>query len=171
MLFAAVVQLSATAQNIFPTSGNVGIGTTSPQKLLHVNGFGAFGRNVTSANSTRALNLADVDAVMRILRVHSSFAPAVELISRTTADGANVAYWDMYAQPSDRSFRIRDRFGSGLLDRLTISSTGNVGIGTTTPSQKLHVVGNGNFTGDLYLSQKLFLQSGLFLHNRGLNNT
>jgi hypothetical protein len=130
---------SLAAQNTFPASGSVGIGTTSPLKLLHVKGAGAFGSHVTAANATRALNLADVNAVMRILRVHASNAPAVELISRMSADGPNVAYWDLYVQPSDKSFRIRDRIGSGL-DRLTISNDGNVGIGTITPHYPFHVV-------------------------------
>lgn len=128
------------------TSGNVGIGTTNPLTKLHVNGLGSFGANVTSANATRALNLVDANAVMRILRVHPTYAPAVELISRTSSDGLNVAYWDCYAEPSDASFRIRDRqSGSTTLNRLTILHTnGNVGIGTTTPSTHLHVTGLGD---------------------------
>lgn len=116
-------------------NGKIGVNTTTPATSFHVNGFGAFGNRVTSSNATRALNLADDNAVIRVLRVHATSAPAIELISRTSADGANVAYWDLYAQPSDASFRIRDRQAGTLLDRLTISHTyGNVGIGTTSPT-------------------------------------
>lgn len=122
------------------TDGKIGVGTTAPLTLLHVKGFGAFGNQITSTNATRILNLADNKAVLRILRVDASDAPAVELISRTSADGNNVAYWDMYAQPSDASFRIRDRRIGGLLDRFTITSGGNVGIGTTSPGTRLQAV-------------------------------
>jgi hypothetical protein len=120
---------------------------------IYENGRVGVGSRVTNLNATRVLNLADENAVMRILRVHSSFAPAVELISRTSADGANVAYWDFYAEPSDKSFRIRDRVmgGSGL-DRVTVSNIGNVGIGTTTPTYKLQVGGNANISNGLLVS-------------------
>jgi len=124
------------------SSGLIGIGTTSPVTKFHVNGISSFGANVTGANATRVVNLVDGNAVMRILRVHATAAPAVELLSRTTSDGSNVAYWDAYAEPSDASFRIRDRKTS-LLDRLTINSNGYVGIGTTTPSYKLHSEASG----------------------------
>lgn len=124
-------------------AGNVGIGTTNPLTKLHVNGFTSFGANVTSANATRVLNLVDANAVMRILRVHATNAPAVELISRTSADGPNIAYWDLYTQPTDASFRIRDR-QSTPVDRLTILHTnGFIGIGTNTPGYKLDVEAPG----------------------------
>lgn len=149
--------LPGISQNTFPSTGNVGIGTTSPLTDLHVQGQGAFGDAVTSANSTRAFNLASSDAVVRILRVHATSAPAVELISRTSADGSNVAYWDMYAQPSDASFRIRDRQGGGSgIDMLTVShTTGNVGIGTTdTKGYKLAVAGSAGIVAEKVVVKK-----------------
>ena len=124
-------------------SGNWGVGTATPLVKFHVNGFGAFGNRVTSANATRALNLVDDNAVMRVLRVSTVNSPAVEIISRATADGPNLAYWDLSAKPDDKSFRIRDRVGGGSgLDRLTVSASGNVGIGTTAPTTKLEVFRN-----------------------------
>lgn len=112
---------------------NIGIGTSDPKTFLHVQGKGSFGDAITTGNATRALNLASKDAVMRIVRVDSVNAPAVELLSRKSADGENLAYWDFYAEPTDASFRIRDRKGGGSgINRLTIANTtGNVGIGTT----------------------------------------
>lgn len=118
-------------------------------------GQSGFGANVTTANATRVLNLVDGNAVMRILRVHPTNAPAIELLSRTSSDGANVAYWDAYAEPTDASFRIRDRVTGVNLDRFTINGSGNVGIGTTSPTRKLHVAGTGYFSGNTTIDGSL----------------
>jgi len=120
---------------------------------IYDNGRVGIGSAITTNNTTRSLNLADAQAVMRILRIHASAAPAVELLSRTSADGPNVAYWDMYAEPSDASFRIRDRQTGVNLDRLTINHVnGYVGIGTTTPVQLLDIAGSTNIQGILNLN-------------------
>ncbi|WP_413998696.1 pyocin knob domain-containing S74 family peptidase [Flavobacterium sp. W1B] len=46
--------------------------------------------------------------------------------------------------------------GSGLLTRMTITETGNVGIGTNTPSAKLDVNGAGYFNGSVTASEGVF---------------
>lgn len=179
-LLLVSVALSTHAQNTSPywsLAGNSNAATTSklgttnliPLNLttnnltrlkIFENGRVGVGGRVTNSNSPRVLNLADDNAVMRILRVHNSYAPAVEFISRTSADGANVAYWDFYAEPSDKSFRIRDRVTGANLDRLTISNTGTVGIGTTAPVSKLDILGGNwdvtNTEGDLRIGDATY---------------
>jgi len=85
------------------SSGNVGIGTTSPSAKLHVNG----------------------DAKIGNLR----------LVSAGDAD---------YIQ-SDTNIRFSP-VGTSSGTRMTILSTGNVGIGTTSPSKKLDIAGDVKLT-------------------------
>ncbi len=126
--------------------GNVGIGTVSPVTLLHVNGRGAFGNTINSTKANRALNLVSTDAVMRIWRVTdaTAFSPGVELIwgnQPNQGDEGNF-WWDFYLDGLTGSFNIRDRsFGQGNETRMVIDTSGNVGIGTTNPDEKLHVAG------------------------------
>ncbi len=133
--------------DVYYDEGNVGIGTTEPTAMLHVNGNGSFGEGVTSGNSPRALNVVSSDAVVRVLRITPDIdtaAPGVELIHRTTADGADTDFWDI-AVNSD-GFNIRDR-SPGFNARVTVDNSGNVGIGTTSPGYKLEVNGTAGKPG------------------------
>ena len=57
--------------------------------------------------------------------------------------------------PSNNTFRIKDEDASA--DRMTIDSSGNVGIGTTSPSQKLDVDGHINVDGSIIGSHSSWL--------------
>lgn len=94
-------------------SGNVGIGTTSPSVPLHV-------RNDSTSN---------------LLRLQSATANSDPYLLIQN----DATYWTagVFGGDSDK-FKIRD--GSDTA-RLTIDTSGNVGIGTTSPAAKLDVAG------------------------------
>jgi hypothetical protein len=104
--------------------GNVGIGTTAPASGLHV--AGALGSNTTTYDSAAALKLSN------------------------TTDGSSWLLTAGIIGVLNGSFSIRP--GAASLPSLVISNTGNVGIGTTAPSSKLHVVGDASISGNISLS-------------------
>ncbi|GBD34406.1 hypothetical protein HRbin35_00123 [bacterium HR35] len=105
------------------TPYNVGIGTNSPSTKLHV-----------FSNTSAILFLEGYSG--------SSFRYSISSLS-------NTGKWSLFVDPSDfgntGAFMIasaNDAFNS-FNPRLAIShSSGNVGIGTTTPAYKLHVIGS-----------------------------
>ena len=111
--------------------GNVGIGTTSPSDILQVNqGSDAF-RGITIEGTSPALYLKDTQAT-NAYHIGSNGNYLYFLEDSNQSGGYNniMAFWD----PSNNF----------------IFSLGNVGIGTSNPSQKLHVAGNARVTGAYY---------------------
>jgi phage gpG-like protein len=107
---------AATAQNMFPASGNVGIGTTAPTGVLHVIGTGRTDVNFDAPlQNNLSLNFL----------------------------GSGVPKLSLYRQATTGDLVIDS---SNAADILHLTSMGNVGIGTATPLANLHVSGPGRTT-------------------------
>jgi hypothetical protein len=106
-------------------AGNVGIGTTSPTQLLHVNGQAQFGTATTRS----------------IVEIHGSTTASgyVRFINNLVGGNSWGIGAGVFGGPD--AFNIWDVTGSSGTTGLTIKSSGKVGIGTVSPSTTLEVSG------------------------------
>ena len=151
-------------------SGNVGIGITDPVAKLDVAGKILAGDSVTHANLSntldtsvnagetafRPINLIDTSSIIKLARVHDDFGPGLDLLSwnanLTTLRGRSL----ISMEGGDLKVMMRD--GSSTLEKLRITSLGNVGIGTTNTidtydggfERRLVVYGGGAQVGSAY---------------------
>ena len=107
-------------------SGNLGINTTTPGVKLHV--VGAMQAPATSGSGT--------NGTFRI-----GATPTTNLVLDMGVDATSSVYTWLQS-------RNQTNYASNY-DLALNPNGGNVGIGTTAPTSKLHVVGNGNITGTL----------------------
>jgi len=131
------------------SSGNVGIGTTSPQSLLHVNGEAQIG--ATSYQDDMNGGKADFS-------VDCGGTPQISWIGNYLQAGGTDQNWAMRLYTGALQTYNQDLYviagGTGTTNKLHLGTNGqnstivcndgNVGIGTTTPDQKLEVNGNAH---------------------------
>ncbi|NBQ98414.1 MAG: hypothetical protein EBU12_09425, partial [Microbacteriaceae bacterium] len=128
--------------------------------------FGAAGR-IPYASSTTALttssNLLYDGTRLRTNQVAigdtaSNTVGITNLLSLSGGSGAGFTLKSSYDEPTLRSFTflINALGNAGFWNNNTssyayfiLNSTNNMGIGTVSPTEKLHVVGNGLFTGSV----------------------
>jgi hypothetical protein len=129
--------------------GNVGIGTTTPLSKLAVEGSITVTSGLTNNASARPLVTATTMPKGEIRAYRGAWDDG--FLRMSAGGGTNTiarTYIDLsgYSTLPDMDRNIV--FGTSGREQMRITEPGNVGIGTTTPSAKLHVLGN-IITGDV----------------------
>jgi hypothetical protein len=104
------------------SSGNVGIGTTSPSTGLHIK---------------------DDDATLLLQDTTTGFSTQAAGITLTCSDGSGNPRTDVQRKVKLNGDALTFTRGASDTEHLRIDSSGNVGIGTTSPSKTLTVSGTG----------------------------
>ena len=139
--FSTSIYGSNSSEVMRVTGNNVGIGTTAPSEKLVV-------RNGTASTDVKILaynSAAGTEATLRFSTIASETDyEKAAIIARNAAGSFG---------RSDMHFALDSVADSGNVQfsdtKMTILNGGNVGIGTTSPSYKLDISGEGRFTGDL----------------------
>jgi len=140
-------------------AGNIGIGTTAPTQALHVQGNALVTGNltVTGSNITNInyINSIEYNSSNVIINNVSGAGPALKVSQ--TGVGASYPIADFY-----------DNDVSTTIPAFRIADGGNVGIGTTVPTEKLHVNGYISATKNIVQIETNFAQAAATISTTSL---
>ena len=149
---------SSEISTLFVTNSTVGINTETPNVQFTVNGQISSNNTIFSNNGNSNL----WNSVYTNVNITSAFWDS----SRTyvNSNSSNFILDGGNTKGSNLLIGTNDNFNLTLetnnTPRITIFNSGNVGIGTSTPNEKLTVVGNLTVTGNISSSQILFSGNG-----------
>ena len=116
--------------------GNVGIGTTGPTEKLHVDGSTL----ITYNNSFQSTNSVGNKAILARVSPTSGIINYAEYATAANLNGFVIGSDDARVKGNITGDSLE--FITNTSTRMTVLSSGNVGINTTTPGSTLHVVGD-----------------------------
>lgn len=125
---------SGTFSTVFDASGNVGIGTSTPSTWGKLTVYG--GSSATSPNLAIVANAFNSGQGCSLDFVRDGFTQPINARILTVDNGASA---------STLRFQTKaDGTAGALATHMTLTSSGNVGIGTTSPGAKLDVTSSTN---------------------------
>jgi hypothetical protein len=88
-------------------------------------------------------------------------------------DANGVHTGEVFSSASEFAFAFKNNsdlvFYGNATERMRITNTGNVGIGTSSPAQKIHIKGSGAYDGQVFADNSSTTGSGIF--SVGVNGT
>ena len=141
---------AATHRFTINSDGNVGIGTSSPQELLHIR---AGSSGLASYDSRYKVILENNGEAYYVVTVPDNSYAGLRIMNSSTVKGAFEYYMTdnlvhLYSAAATRFYN-----GSG--ESMRITSDGNVGIGTTSPSYRLQLGTAGSLADSIRIGSYL----------------
>lgn len=142
ILFVNSSNYATDSNFVYDASGNVGIGTSSPSQVLHIN------KNQNAATMV-FVNNSNAGASTTSSFYASNGTDSTGLLQSGTGNNrlgalSTNAPGGLYIDAQNATGGINFRTGAGPTQRMIIDAGGNVGIGSTTPSYLLDVNGDAN---------------------------
>ncbi|WP_239023321.1 hypothetical protein [Flavobacterium endoglycinae] len=131
LTLTALVSSISFSQNTFPTTGNAGIGTTSPNAALHVNNG-----DISVTGQNQRIAFVANDNFSNGLGSIANYGMSIFKNAANQPIVAHSGYFGLYF------------YTNAGAERMRITPDGNVGIGTSTPSVKLQVNGDISSVGE-----------------------
>jgi hypothetical protein len=148
------------------SSGNVGIGTSSPASKLNVVTTSSTAYGLISQTPIVGLVAGNTVNMAYFSNNRGASNDGLRIINYRDSTGSGIGNWETESYAIERNIdnaspQSTVRFGTSYLrfdtaglERMRIDSSGNVGIGTSSPTAKLHLIANST------IGQAMFLYNG-----------